>query len=227
MSQPLAKREFTASQVVAYNFTQARKLRGWSQDETADRLASFVGARWGKANISALERSARTGNRRIDVDDLLAFARAFELPLVWFFMPPQNAAALVGAEPARKRGVPSARPVEQRAMAPAELMARVFGGFPLDGTRDEMSEQEAGWLDLAERIQDLPEEFHAFAMRLNQTMVDLYTKWAIGYEAGIERQLRELADRFSDANIEVAKRLVSAIGFPDQSDERASAQKEG
>jgi hypothetical protein len=44
---------------------------------------------WSTANLSAAERSV-TGQRRreFDADDLLAFARTFELPITWFLLPP-------------------------------------------------------------------------------------------------------------------------------------------
>ncbi len=75
--------------VVAYNFRAAREFRGWTQDETARRLEGLLGQRLPQASISAIERAYEGDRRReFDAHELVAFALAFELPLVWFFLPP-------------------------------------------------------------------------------------------------------------------------------------------
>ena len=51
------------NQIVAYNFRQARELRGWTQDEAAIGLEPLLGQRLPQASISALER-AYEGDRR-------------------------------------------------------------------------------------------------------------------------------------------------------------------
>ena len=80
---------FTANQVVAFNLAQAREWRGWTQDEAADALAPYLGVRWSKATFSQAERSvAGRFIRNFTADEIVAFARAFELPVTWFFMPP-------------------------------------------------------------------------------------------------------------------------------------------
>jgi hypothetical protein len=87
--EPATYGGLTASQVVAYNLAQARSIRGWTQEEACDALEPFVGRRWSKATYSAAERSMDgTRVRQFDADEILAFARAFKLPLGWFFMPP-------------------------------------------------------------------------------------------------------------------------------------------
>ncbi|MBW3547439.1 MAG: helix-turn-helix domain-containing protein [Actinobacteria bacterium] len=79
----------TPNQVVAYNLTRAREDKGWTQDQAADALAPYLGKRWSKASISQAERSiAGRFIRKFDADEIMAFARAFEVPIAWFFMPP-------------------------------------------------------------------------------------------------------------------------------------------
>ena len=79
----------TPTQVVAYNLTRAREDKGWTQDQAADALAPYLGKRWSKASISQAERSiAGRFIRKFDADEIMAFARAFEVPVAWFFMPP-------------------------------------------------------------------------------------------------------------------------------------------
>lgn len=82
-------RQITANQLIAYNLMRARKLRGLSQEQAAERLEPFLGTRWSKATVSAAERSYETDRvRQFTADDLLAFSRAFDLQMAWFFFPP-------------------------------------------------------------------------------------------------------------------------------------------
>ncbi len=79
----------TPNQVVAFNLARAREWRGWTQEQAADALAPYLGTRWSKANFSAAERSVAGKHiRNFDADEVVAFARAFELPLGWFYLPP-------------------------------------------------------------------------------------------------------------------------------------------
>jgi transcriptional regulator with XRE-family HTH domain len=77
------------NQVVAYNVRAARELRGWTQDEFAERLEPYVGQRLTQASVSAIER-AWDGERRreFDAHELLTFAMVFDLPILWFLLPP-------------------------------------------------------------------------------------------------------------------------------------------
>ena len=84
----------TPNQVVAYNLARARALREWTQDQARSALAPYLGVEWSKANYSAAERSMDGVRvRQFDADEIVAFARAFELPISWFFMPPDPQAA--------------------------------------------------------------------------------------------------------------------------------------
>jgi transcriptional regulator with XRE-family HTH domain len=77
------------NEIVAYNFRAARELRGWTQDETAQALEGLLGQRLPQASISAIERAYEGDRRReFDAQEILAFALGFNLPLVWFFLPP-------------------------------------------------------------------------------------------------------------------------------------------
>lgn len=77
------------NQVVAYNLSRARRLRGLTQDEAAASLEPYLGVRWSKASFSQAERSVGGKFvRRFDAEEIVAFARAFELPITWFFLPP-------------------------------------------------------------------------------------------------------------------------------------------
>ncbi|MGH9289174.1 MAG: helix-turn-helix domain-containing protein [Acidimicrobiales bacterium] len=80
---------WTPNQIVAHNIAKARLLRGWTQDQAAGACAPYLGARLSPASWSALERSVDGGRiREITADELVAFARAFDLPIGFFLTPP-------------------------------------------------------------------------------------------------------------------------------------------
>ena len=83
------RRTYSPNQLVAYNVGRARALRGWTQERTAEELAPFLGRRWSRASYSAVERA--TGDARVkqfSIDELIALARGFRLPVLWFLLPP-------------------------------------------------------------------------------------------------------------------------------------------
>ncbi|MDQ6798395.1 MAG: helix-turn-helix domain-containing protein [Actinomycetota bacterium] len=86
---PAPAPEIDLNQVVAYNFRAARELKGWTQDELAERLEPYLGQRLTQAGISSIER-AWDGDRRreFDAHELVIFAMVFDLPIIWFLLPP-------------------------------------------------------------------------------------------------------------------------------------------
>src|SRR5438067_12240565 len=79
----------TPNQVVAWNLAQARAWRGWTQDQAAQALEPFLGVRWSQASFSQAERSVAGKNvRNFTADEIVAFARAFDVPVSWLFLPP-------------------------------------------------------------------------------------------------------------------------------------------
>jgi transcriptional regulator with XRE-family HTH domain len=83
----------TPNEVVSWNVLRARALRGWTQEEAAQRLEPYIGARWSKASYSAAELAHKATNRprRFTADELYALSRAFELPITFFLIPPSGA----------------------------------------------------------------------------------------------------------------------------------------
>ena len=84
------RRTMTPNQIVAYNVAKARELRGWTQEQAAEALAPYLGAKLSGASFSSLERSAWSVDRikQFSADDLLALSRGFDLPIGFFFTPP-------------------------------------------------------------------------------------------------------------------------------------------
>jgi transcriptional regulator with XRE-family HTH domain len=82
----------TANQVVAFNLRRARELRGLTQDQAAERLEPFLGQRWSKTTFSGAERSiAGDRIREFTANEIHAFAKAFQVTLSYFLVPPENA----------------------------------------------------------------------------------------------------------------------------------------
>lgn len=82
---------WTPSQVVAHNMTRARQLRGFTQAEIAMRLTTFSGAPWSDVTVAQAEGSVSGKRvRQFTANELVALARTFDLPVTYFFMPPQD-----------------------------------------------------------------------------------------------------------------------------------------
>ena len=87
-TQPAAP-TWTPNQVVAGNLNRLRLRRGLTQAETAMKLSLVAGKEWTEAMVAHAERSV-TGNRvrEFTADDLVTFARAFDVPVLYFLTPP-------------------------------------------------------------------------------------------------------------------------------------------
>lgn len=84
---------WTPSQLVAHNLTRARELRGLTQAEVAERLGLFTGTAWTATTVGQAEGSV-SGNRvrQFTANELVALARTFDLPVLYFFLPPEDGA---------------------------------------------------------------------------------------------------------------------------------------
>lgn len=88
----MTSRLYTPRQVVALNLARARRLRGLTQAEAANLVARHGGRRWSQVSWSILECSIDDGHRscHFDINDLVALAQAFQLPIGWFLTPPSD-----------------------------------------------------------------------------------------------------------------------------------------
>jgi len=100
------RRVMTPNQIVAHNVARARELRGWTQEQAAEALAPYLGAKLSGPSFSNLERSAVKIERirQFSADDLLALSRGFDLPIGFFFtpLPPAMDAGLYGPDAGTK-----------------------------------------------------------------------------------------------------------------------------
>src|SRR3954470_17017229 len=86
---PPARPTWTPNQIVAHNLSKARLLRGWTQAQASEACAPYLGKELSPASWSLIERSVDGGRiREITADELVAFARAFDLPIGFFLTPP-------------------------------------------------------------------------------------------------------------------------------------------
>ncbi|HXH87317.1 MAG TPA: helix-turn-helix transcriptional regulator [Gaiellaceae bacterium] len=86
----------SANQLVAYNLRRARQMRGLTQEQAAGLLEPYLGKRWSKATFSAAETSIEGKRvREFSGNDILAFASAFDVTVSWFFLPIDEAPAVM------------------------------------------------------------------------------------------------------------------------------------
>ena len=167
------------NQVVAYNMSRARQLRGWTQDQTAKALEPYLGKRWSKASMSQAERSvAGKVTRTFDADELVAFSQTFELPVAWFLMPP-TPQELTQIEVASSKVAPA-----------AEFIDLVLGD---DATAVVLAER------VTQMLADLPQQQLTASQRrigqLTRAKSDALADADYRVLQQLETQLREASDR--------------------------------
>jgi transcriptional regulator with XRE-family HTH domain len=206
----------TPNQVVGYNLTRARELKGWTQDQAAEALEPYLGVRWSKASVSQAERSvAGSFVRNFSADEIVAFARAFDQPVTWFFMPPPPRA---GPGMPAKLAVPDAPAFGQ---ALALLVDLVFGDevgqaqlvLRLDAFLDEVGPD--GLTEAQSRVASLAGQRTAALVR--QSFTDL-GRW--------QTSLRSLANQLEDLEVRAKHQVASEVGV-DSEDLRITATAEG
>jgi len=122
--------KITPNQIVAFNLTVARQLRGWTQEEAAAQLEPYVGARWSKATFSSAERSIDGRRiRQFTADEIVAFSRCFDVPIGFFFMPPRPSQSETPVRFATAEN-------DDYGLSLAELLDAIFG---TPGEREVMS----------------------------------------------------------------------------------------
>lgn len=193
----------TPNQVVGYNLSRAREQKGWTQDQAAEALEPYLGVRWSKASVSQAERSVAGGFvRNFTADEIVAFARAFELPLTWFFMPPP---AWVGPGMPTKLAVPDAPLGEALAL----LVDLVFGDevnqaqlrLRLDAFLAELG--PAGLTEAQSRIASLADQRVAALVR-----------HAFAHLGQWRTSLRAIANQLEDLELRAKEAAASEIGLP-------------
>ncbi len=158
--------------------------------------------RWSKASVSQAERSVAGGFvRNFTADEIVAFARAFELPVTWFFMPPP---AWAGAGMPTKLEVPDAPAFGEVV---ALLVDLVFGdegqqaqlSLRLDAFLAELG--PAGLTEAQGRIAALVDQRVAALVR--HSFADL-GRW--------QTSLRALANQLEDLEVRAKRSVADEVG---------------
>jgi hypothetical protein len=178
----------TVHQVVAFNFRRAREEQGWTQTQTGEALEPFIGYRLNQAGVSAIEKTFDSDRRRnIDVAEVMAFARCFDKPVGWFFLPPEG-----HVEPAYAPGVGNAF-----NLPAANLVTHALGS-------------PAGWQSTVDRLSELLRD-RAIAKTIENSLTDRRES----YEEQIDLRRRALRDvtvqRLMDPTDEAISQLIGAF----------------
>ena len=178
--------------MVSFNLKAARERRGWTQEQFAQRLENITGARLTQAGVSALERTWEGGKRReFDAQEIVDFAQALGVPIIWFFLPPpgddreiKNAGRplidlidlLVGRDELHPLISERLREVGLRDPSAAERISRLLTGWPADMStqiirerRDDMLEQILH--EMADDLDEAAKVWGEFWDRVRQTTV--------------------------------------------------------
>ena len=199
------------NQIVAYNLRRARKLRGWTQEQAALQLQPLLGELWSKATFSAAERSVDGRRvRQFTADDLIAFGRAFKLPIAWFLLPPEG----VGdASPPRV-----VLPGKRRSESPAALVESLFGSDA------ELNDRLARLLSQLDESELTTWTRTALAEQASIYFIRLVSE-TLGDATASARLFRELADKLDHAQEEVLKFVMDQS--PGDTAEQALARRLG
>lgn len=193
------------NQVVAFNLTRAREDKGWTQDQAAEALAPYLGTRWSKASVSQAERSiAGKFIRKFDADEIVAFARAFELPISWFFMPPPPWSNQPGVPV--KLSTPDAEPFG----AALGLLVDLIFGDP--GQQALLSLRLQSFLDELGPL-GLTEAQHRIASAVNLRVEALVAHSFRGLGQW-QTALRSIANQLEDLEVRAKGRRTSGEGGP-------------
>jgi transcriptional regulator with XRE-family HTH domain len=152
-------RVLNPNRLVGYNLGRARRLRGWTQAETVERLKPFLRKRWSVASYSHAEKSATNDRiRRFSADELVAFAQTFDLPVTFFLLP-------VEGLPMWHPSIPLGKPTGESVYPPPEYEEDIAGPtaspwdlldllFSSDGLADRLREILRSEPDILDEMQD-------------------------------------------------------------------------
>jgi hypothetical protein len=107
-------------QIVAWNLERIRRERGLTQEQAAKKLEPYLGYRLSRAAFSQAERCLYGKLRRFDADEIVAFARAFQVPIPYFFGPPQphfrGKTVVVNGKPGNPKACVTSPPLARQDM---------------------------------------------------------------------------------------------------------------
>ena len=236
-SAPRHADEIDTNRVVSYNLRLAREMQGLTQEQFATRLEAITGHRPTQASISALERSWEGGRRReFDAQELVEFAVALDVPIVWFFLPPTDdyreikntgrvllalIDLLVGRAQHQPRIEERLREVGLRDYTEQEVISRMLTGQPDRITPQVIRELRDGMLiqlldEMATELDGCAEQVGAFWDRVRQATTRGIIA-SLTNDPQFLSHLRDLSDDTADPTADVDDDSFDAV---DDSSER-------
>lgn len=171
--------------VVSFNLKDIRERRGMTQQEVAHALARLTGHLLPQASISAMERGFDGDRRRrFDAHELYLLSVVFDVPIVYFFIPPPKTGFGELAD--------THRPI-------SELYTSVLG-------------QDHQLAEMDDRLAQLnitnPEEVDNLAAALFGGKEAAARNWHDHYRTWRKKRLEEMARIYGDRLDDVAKFLA-------------------
>lgn len=226
-----AAEELDVNCVVSYNLRLAREQKGWTQEQFADRLEQVTGRRPTQASVSALERAWEGGRRReFDAQELVDFAVALDVPIVWFFLPPPGdrreikntgrqlfalIELLVGRAEQLPRIEERLRQVGLRDNTAEEEISRMLTGHPDVMTPQAMRELRERMLaavlnEMATELDRSAERWGSFFDRVRQTTIRGVIA-SLTNDAQFLSRLRDLPEDTADPTADVDASSFDAV----------------
>jgi len=170
--------------VVSYNLKAIRERRGWTQQYVAERLATLTDHLLPQASISAMERGFDgERRRRFDAHELYLLAMVFDVPVLYFFLPPPD--------PGLSELADSHRPV-------SELYATVLGhDWQMEPVDDRLAEININNPDASDAV--LAAIFGAEGAARN---------WHESFRTWRKKRLNQVTREYGDRLDEVAEFLT-------------------
>lgn len=170
--------------VVSYNLREIRAKRRWTQEEVAEGLSRLTGHRLPQASISAMERGYDGDRRRrFDAHELYLLSLVFDVPIVYFFVPPPDTGLRELAD--------SGRPV-------AELYVSLLG------RTDQLAVLDDRLADLNITDPDTVDDLAAAVFGDREAGAG---NWHDHYRTWRKKRLRQMAHTYGDRLDEVAEFL--------------------
>ncbi len=190
--QPSQPDTVDLNQVVAYNVREARLLRGWTQDDLADRLEPYLGQRITQASVSSIERAWEGERRReFDAHELLVFSVIFELPIIWFLLPPPDDNRFLEGVPLRLTHLFA------QILGPADQLGPVYERLRQLGIREPTEAEKT-----VEIITGRPSEARqwSYTERRKELLLALLDEHADDFDRNIDK-IREIVNHLSQVGL--------------------------
>ena len=163
-------------------------MRGWSQEQACKQLEPYLGYRLGRAAFSLAEHCVHGGRiSRFDADEIVAFARAFDVAIPYFFSPPEpqfrGKSVVVNGKPSNSNAL-----VTCPDLTPREMLT-LAQGTPDDSTTALITElvgeklHHALWDGLYQFLKEHPDELGRVVFGTGKLPAEFWAQMRTNLEA--------------------------------------------